>query len=176
MKKIGLILVFATLISTFSFGQKDAISSFFTDYMDDDRFTSVSIGPKLFSMVSKVTPEDMDPEVRDLIKNLERLRILTADLSDGMSYFNDAKKRINRSEYEELMVVKEGKNEEVLFLVKESGDVIRELLMISGSGDDFTLISFIGDIDLNVLSKLSKDLDIDGIEHFEDLEDNRKKN
>ena len=74
------------------------------------------------------------------------------------------------------MVVKEGRNEEVLFLVKEKGDIIYELLMISGSEDDFTLISFIGDIDLNVLAKLTKDLDIDGIEHFEDLEDNREKN
>jgi hypothetical protein len=176
MKRIGLLLVFATLISTFSFGQKDAIASFFGDYMDDDRFTSVSIGPKLFSMVSKVTPEDMDPEVRELINKLERLRILTADLDDGMSYFRDAEKRINRKEYEELMVVKEGRNEEVLFLVKEKGDIIYELLMISGSEDDFTLISFIGDLDLNVLAKLTKDLDIDGIEHFEDLEDNREKN
>ena len=170
MKKIGLILVFATLISTFSFGQNDAISTFFSDYADDDRFTSVSIGPKLFSMVSKVTPEDMDQDVRDLIANLDRLKILTADLSDGMSYFKDAEGRINRKEYEELMVVKEGKNEEVLFLVKEKNDVINELLMISGSDSDFTLISFVGKIDLNVLAKLSKDLDIDGIEHLEELE------
>ena len=176
MKKLGLILVFATLISTFSFGQNDAISSFFSDYADDDRFTSVSIGPKLFSMVSKVTTDDMDPDVKQLIDNLERLRILSADLDDGMSYFNDAKKRINRKEYEELMVIKEGKDEEVLFLVKEKNDVINELLMISGSGDDFTLISFVGIIDLNVLSRLSKDLDIDGIENFEDLEDKRGKN
>ncbi len=171
MKKIGLILVFATLISTFSFGQKDAISLFFSDYADDDRFTSVSIGPKLFEMVSKVTTEDMDSDVRKLINDLDRLRILSADVDDGMSYFKDATKRIDRNGYEELMVVKEGKDEEVLFLVKEKGDIITELLMISGSQDDFTLISFVGIIDLNVLAKLSKDLDIDGIEHFEDLED-----
>ncbi len=173
MKKIGLIVVFATLISTFSFGQNDAIGKFFSDYVDDDRFTSVQIGPKLFQMVSKVTPEDMDPEVRELINKLDNLRILTADLNDGMSYFRDAAKRIDRKDYEELMVVKEGKEEEVLFLVKEKNDIITELLMISGSSSDFTLISFVGDIDLNVLARLSKDLDIDGMEHMEDLEDKR---
>jgi len=172
MKQIGLILLFATLISNVSFGQKDAIASFFSQYMEDDEFTSVFISPKLFKMVSKVAPDDMDPEVRTLISNLEGLRILSTDTSNGMKLYREAKSKIDTKGYEELMSVRDGPNEEVLFLVKEKGDIITELLMISGSSDDFTMISFIGDIDLAVLSKLAKDLDIDGMENFEDLDKN----
>ena len=173
MKKIGLILLFATLISTFSFGQKDAIASFFSQYMDDDQFTSVFVNPKLFKMISKIAPEDMDPEVRDLISKLEGLRILSLENGNGMAYYKEAKAKINTKGYEELMSVREGNGEEVLFLVKENGNVIQELLMISGSSTDFNMISFMGDIDLNVISKLSKNLDIEGMEHFEDVKDKR---
>lgn len=172
MKQIGLILLFATLISTnVSFGQKDAIASFFSQYMEDDDFTSVFISPKLFKMVSKVAPDDMDPEVKDLISNLKGLRILSTDTSDGMKLYREAKSKINTKGYEELMSVRDGPNEEILFLVKEKGDIISELLMISGSSDDFTMISFIGNIDLATLAKLSKDLDIDGMEHFDKIDE-----
>ena len=60
----------------------------------------------------------------------------------------EAKSKINTKGYEELMSVRKGNGEEVLFLVKESGDMISELLMISGSRDEFNMISFMGDINL----------------------------
>ncbi len=173
MKKLGLILLFATLISTYSFGQKDAIATFFSQYMEDDRFTSVFVNPKLFKMISKVAPEDMDPDVKHLIANLDGLRILSLEDGDGMSLYREAKSKINTKGYEELMSVRKGNGEEVLFLVKESEDMISELLMISGSRDEFNMISFMGDINLNVISRLSKDLDIDGMEHFREVEDKR---
>lgn len=173
MKKISVILLFATLISTSTFGQKDAIASFFKQHMEDERFTTVFISPKLFSLVSKVTPDDMDPDVKHLIDNLEGLRILSTEGEGCMRLYKEAKSKIDTKGYEELMVIREGKDEEVLFLVKETGDIISELLMISGSATDFSMISFIGDIDLAVLARLSKDIEIDGMEHFEDIKDER---
>lgn len=115
----------------------------------------------------------MDPDVRHLIANLDGLRILSLEDGDGMSLYSEAKSKINTKGYEELMSVREGNGEEILFLVKESGDIISELLMISGSSDEFNMISFMGDIDLNVIARLSEDLDIDGMEHFEEVEDKR---
>lgn len=171
MKQIGLVLLFATLISNTSFGQKDAIASFFSQYMEDDDFTSVFISPKLFKLVSKVAPEDMDADVKKLISNLEGLRILSTDTQDGMKLYREAKSKINTKGYEELMSVRDGPGEEILFLVKEKNDIITELLMISGSSSDFSMISFIGDIDLAVLARLSKDIDIEGMEHFEKIEE-----
>ena len=170
MKRIGLILLFATLISNVSFGQKDAIASFFSQYMEDENFTSVFISPKLFKMVSTIAPEDMDADVKNLIANLQGLRILSTESSDGMKFYREAKSKINTKGYEELMSVRDGPGEEVLFLVKEKGDVISELLMISGSKDDFTMISFIGNIDLAVLARLAKHIDVDGMEHFENID------
>ena len=42
--------------------------------------------------------------------------------------------------------------------------------MLSGAGKDFFLMSLIGDIDLNKISKLSKSLDVDGIENLDKLD------
>jgi hypothetical protein len=58
------------------------------------------------------------------------------------------------------------KDDDVHFMIKANGNIIRELLMISVSEDGFTLLSFVGDIDLNKLSKLSSDMGIKGMENL----------
>jgi len=39
-----------------------------------------------------------------------------------------------------------------------------------GSPDEFVLVSILGKIDLDKISQLSKQLDIDGVEHLEKIE------
>lgn len=174
MKKFSLILVIVLGFAGLSFGQ-DAIAKYFEKYMDNEDFTMVYISPKMFQMVAKVTPEDMDPEVKDVINNLKGLRILTTEHNSG-TFYKEAKSMINTKEYEILMTVRdEGQNVE--FLVKDTGDVINELLLLVGGGDDeFVLMSFVGNIDLNKIAKLANNIDIDGMEHLKNLEDKEDKN
>ena len=73
------------------------------------------------------------------------------------------------SVYEELMAVKEGKDE-TRFLVRQKGDRISELLVISGGPGSNTLISIRGDIDLKSLAQLSDDFGIEGLENLEKME------
>ncbi len=70
------------------------------------------------------------------------------------------------SAYEELMSVKEGRNT-TKFLIKQKGDIISELIMISGGPSDNTLISIRGDLDLKSLSELSKETGIDELKGLE---------
>jgi Domain of unknown function (DUF4252) len=60
----------------------------------------------------------------------------------------------------------------VRFMVKDDGKVIRELLMIAVDADGFTMMSFVGDIDLDKLSRLSSDM---GIKGMEDLKNAKRK-
>ena len=57
------------------------------------------------------------------------------------------------------------------FLVKDDGPKVKELLLLVGGADSFVLMSFVGDIDLKQISKLSKSMDIEGLEHLEELEE-----
>ena len=86
MKKILLTVAVMIGFAGASFGQSDAIEKYFEKYMDDEQFTVVYISPKMFNMISKITPEDMDPEVKDVINNLKGLRILTTETNTSDFY------------------------------------------------------------------------------------------
>jgi hypothetical protein len=172
MKKLCFIL-FATLIYSSAFSQLDAIERYFEKYQDDDRFTTVYVSPKLFSMVSKVAQSEVKDEVLEVIKDLRGLRILTTEENPN-AFYKEAIKTINTKEYEILMTVKD-KEQNIRFMVKEgANDIINELLLLVGGEDDFVLMSFVGNIDLNKIAKLAETLDIDGAEHLGKLakEDN----
>lgn len=167
MKKVLLLLpllFFAAILSA----QNDAINRFFSQYMDDERFTVVFVSPKMFNIVSKISTDDEDWEnFREVIGGLKGLRVLTADsIADGMKLYKEALDKVPATEYEELVTVRDGK-ENVRIWVKDSGNIINELLLLVGSPDQFVLLSLAGKIDLDKISSLSKGLDIDGVKHLE---------
>lgn len=167
-------LAFSILILSFGMAnaQVDAISKYFDQYMEDDDFTVVFVSPKMFQLLGKLDTSGLnDREAEDVlgvIKDLRGLRVLTTE-KNANSFYKEAMNKINTKEYETLMTVR-SKGDNVRFLVKDSGDVIDELLLLVG-GDTFTMISFVGKIDLNKISKLSKSLDIKGMEHLDELEE-----
>lgn len=170
MKQIFLLFICLVISAASANGQIDAIEKYFDKYVEDERFTVVYVSPKMFQMVAKVASEDMDQDAKDVISNLKGLRILTTE-ENTEAFYEEAKKKINTKEYEVLMTVRD-EGENVQFLVKDTGDVIHELLLLVGGSEDFVLMSFVGDIDLAKISKLAANMDIDGAEHLEKLGDN----
>jgi len=168
MKNYILSLLMVTLPLAM-FAQNDAISTYFSKYQNDEDFTSVFISKKMFSMIAKIDPEDMDEDTRDVFNNLEGLRVLSTDFN-GTSLFKESMNTLNANSYEVLMTVQDN-DSDVQFLVKEgSGDRIKELLLLVGGVDGFTMISFIGNLDIDKLSKMSGDIEIGGLEHLKNLE------
>ncbi|MEM9053036.1 MAG: DUF4252 domain-containing protein, partial [Bacteroidota bacterium] len=99
------------------------------------------------------------------------IRIITTDSEDSKV---DYKKAINKvgSDYELLMSVDE-KDEKVRFFVREEGDDISELFMIVGGEGNLFLMSISGLIDLDKISKISKNMDIGGMDYLENLDENK---
>ncbi|MDZ4749426.1 MAG: DUF4252 domain-containing protein [Saprospiraceae bacterium] len=168
MKSICFSFLAVLFTSLSSFAQEDAITKYFNKYMDDEKFSVVYISPKMFSMVSKIEIEDMEPELQEVIKSMKGLRILHTE-QNALQYYNDALKTINTSEYELLMTAR-GEGENVRFMVKDNGDIVEELLMMVGGNENFALLSFIGNIDLKKIGKLAKALDIDNMQYLENLD------
>lgn len=163
--KYGILIVAFLAMSFQGFSQNDAITKYFNKYVEDTSFTVVYISPKMFEMVSKLTENEVDPEVQQVIKDLKGLRVLVKE-SDGTKYYNEATKTLNIKSYDELMTVRDG-NQNVRFVIKDNGNFIEELLLLVGSPDEFVMISFIGKIDLDKIAKLAKSADIEGLEHLE---------
>lgn len=144
--------------------QNDAISTYFKKYVDDDRFSTVFISPKMFDLVQTMGV-DMDLDdveaaaIKDVVNNMKSIRILTSD-TDGKSLYKEAAGIISGGKgYETLMTVKEKAGSNVQFMVKDGDQegVIRELLLLVGGEDsEFVLMSFIGDINLKNIGKLAK--------------------
>lgn len=171
MKKLMILLGILFLVQIASYGQADAISSFFDKYLEDERFTVVYISGKMFSMISRLDSDDEDfDEFKEVTEKLKGLRILITD-EDAYNFYQEAINTINTKDgYELLMTVRTKKGNRVEFVVKETGNKIDELLLVSGGKDhDFVLMSFVGDIDLDKISKLSRAIEIDGIENLEEL-------
>lgn len=165
---LSFFLFFAVAVASASAQNGDAISRFFSQYTDDERFTVVYISPKMFQMVSKIETSDPDWEkMRDVVKDLGGLRVLTADsITNGTQLYREALAKIPTGEYSELLTVRDGK-ENVRIWIKDSGNVIHELLLLVGAPDEFVMLSFTGKIDLDKISTLAKTLDIEGAEHLE---------
>lgn len=158
-------LAIAMFVSLSVSAQSDAIERFFKDYQESEDFTVVYVSPKMFKMVSKVTDESEDKELASIVKDLKGLRILTTKKTPNKIY-TEANRRLNIKEYEELVTVKE-KESNIRFITKESNGQISELLLLVGGKEEFVLMSFVGNIDLNKIGKLAKKLDIDGAEHLD---------
>ena len=155
------------LLGTGVFAQDDAIGKFFSKYVEDSRFTVVSISPKMFRLMSKVNWDTIPSDVKQTVSHLTSLRILSTETTPA-AFYKEAMARIDRKEYEELITVRSDKDD-VRFMVKEQGDVIHELLMIAVDKDSFTMMSFVGIIDLDKLSRLSSDMGIKGMENLKNI-------
>lgn len=170
MYKSGL-LALALMMGTGAFAQDDAIGKFFGQYLDDSRFTVVSVSPKMFGLISNIKLDSASPDIQQTVRKLQSLRILSTEVTPRV-FYKEALAKIDRTQYEELITVRD-KDDDTHFLVREEGHTIHELLMISVDANEFTLLSFVGDIDLASLSKLSTDMNIKGMEHLKDAKKNK---
>lgn len=161
--------IITTLVLLFTmqgvFAQNNAIEKYFQKYEDQESFTSVYVSEYMFSLFADIDVEDAaDKEVMEILKGLKSLQVLTTD-ENGKQYYEEAIQLIDEKEYKLLMKVKDG-DTNIRFLIKKEGNVVKELLLFVG-GDEFVLLSIMGNINLNKISKLAKHMDIEGMEHLD---------
>lgn len=170
MKQLFFLLIFLGATTFSASAQNDAITRFFEQYMEDERFTVVYIAPKLFHLAAKIETDDEDwNNIREVVKDLGGLRVLAADsISDGVAMYKSALSKVPVGEYSELLTVRD-KDEHVRIWTKDSGNIIEELLLLVGKPTEFVMLSFTGKIDLDKISELSKVLDVKGADSLEKI-------
>ncbi|MEM8909552.1 MAG: DUF4252 domain-containing protein [Bacteroidota bacterium] len=171
----SIIVVVLSLMSYSLVAQSDAISTYFEKYLEDERFSSIYISPKMFNLIAKldleVLEEDDEAIILDVLGDLMGLRLLSTEI-DPVKFYEEAVSTIDVENYDLLMSVRD-EGENVRFWMKENGELINELLLMVGEEDEFLLVSFVGDIDLNKISRLAKVIEIDGVRHLNKLDDDR---
>ncbi len=176
-KKVILMMAIVFALPTLLAAQSPA-DALFDKYSGQDGYTSVYITQHMFSLFADVETEEDESGFIDLVKNLDRIKILAVDdeskeLNLEVNFYEEIMNDFPEGVYDELMVVKK-KDQDVRFYVLKEGNKIVELLMIVGGVEDNALISIQGDIDLKTISKLSKTMNIDGMENLEEIENNEE--
>ncbi len=171
MKKITLILL-AVLICNIGFSQNNAVTKHFSTYQKSKDFTKVSVTSKMFSLFADIDTED--PDQKELIEAMSKLKGIKAVMNEktenSAELYATAIQTISKdSNYEELMSIEDA-SENVMFMVNDNGGVINELLMIMGGQKQFMVMSLYGEIDLSQMARLSRVLNIKGMEQFQALE------
>jgi len=189
MKKSLIVFAFAILLMPLT---AMAQSDIFEKYSDNDNVTYASIKPKMFQMLAKINVQTDDKESQDFMNMAKSITSFKTLATDDKAVAADISKWVkSRSgSLEELMeikddgvvvkfYVKEGRNEdhvaELLMFVNGLDALIKDSdITINGKkrGMESVLVSFVGDIDLNQLSKLINAFDLPG---GKELENKNKK-
>ena len=160
----------------YSVAQSSPLEKIFAKYSGREGYTIVTVSHTMFTMFSAVADDKNDKDFKDITGKLNSIRILSVDTKPGLNAGNDFYRELVRSlsapVYEELMAINDG-GEQVKFLVRKNGDRIYELVMITG-GPDACLIAMDGDIDLKQVSKLSKSMNLKGLDHLKDVDKKNK--
>ena len=169
MKRIQILIV--VLLTGFITKAQSPADELFDKYSGKEGFTTVYISKYMFDLFSNI--ESTDPEAKEMkevINKLTGIKIISSEKKDeSVNFYKEMKKKIASGGYKELMVVKE-ENQDVQFLVKDNDGKISELLIVvSGDGDN-VLISIQGDINMKSISKLSKAMNIEGMEQLENID------
>lgn len=167
MKKISL-LTMALLISLFVVAQQSAVDKLFEKYEGKDGFTIVSINKGMFDMLKDMDPEDEDLRALAQIEYVKVLAVEDDEMIKGVNFYDEIMKSLNVEEYEELLTVKQS-DQDVKILVKQTGSIIKELLIVVGGADN-ALVYIKGNIQLKDLSGLSNGFPMHGLEALKALE------
>lgn len=175
MKKITMIVAALMLMLTgANVKAQSPTDALFDKYGANDGFTTVHVTKELFSLFAEVTQEaegDDMQELNKVVQGLDYIRILMLEDTLQTRQLKDFKNELNSVQlkgFSELMTVNEG-GESVKFMIRKNGKNINELLLIINQPNEAGFISITGNIDLKTIAKLSKSMNIDGMENLEKI-------
>ena len=158
------------LVSMSLQSQNTAVDRHFQDYRHDERYTHVSVSSKMFELFVNFEREDKtEQQIIETISKLQGLKVLMGSgISDAEEVYESISMR-PFSDMEELMNISDS-NKSFRFFISERDEMIRELAMVGYEGTQVFILSLIGDIDLKEIAALSKKMDLEGFEHFENID------
>lgn len=165
-----ILLCLLALIPVFGISQTHFISEFYDHYKDQDQVSHIDIQGWLLKL--KINAEEAEGADK-IIDKITQLRILTMDDGNLVTpkEYQKLLKNMRQNGFEELFRVREGHEDMGLYIREENKKVTNVLLTVHGQ-DNFILLSLEGLLKFSDLNDLH--LDIEGLEHFENLPDKKE--
>jgi hypothetical protein len=174
MKKLMLHLVcMAFLMFPLLLNAQSPIDKVFDKYTSQDGFTTVNISKELFQMMMQIGQGDSKDtsmmEMKKMMEQLTGLKVLTfsfdsTKMSKAVSVYNEFAGVFPANQYKELMTVNEGRQNIKFMTKQDASGKISEMVMLMKDKTEVAVLSLTGNIDLSTVSKLSKGMNIKGME------------
>jgi len=149
------------------------IDKVFEKYAGQDGFTTVNISKEMFQMFMQIgqgdTKDTNTVEMKKMMEQLTGLKVLTfsfdsSKIARAVAVYNEFAGVFPAGSYKELMTVNEGRQNIKFMTKQEAGGKITEMVMLMKDKTEVAVISLMGNIDLSTVSKLSKGMNIHGME------------
>ena len=184
MKILKLTLTIAAFLALSSLANAQSpFDKFYEKYSTQEGYTAVKISKELFQMFASMGDDKSDSstlEMKKVMDQLSGMKVLSCkpdSLKPGKAtaFYNEATALFANPAYKELMTVNDGGNN-VRFLTKQDGKgKISEMVMMAKGKDEIVVLNLTGQIDLSTISKISKSMNIHGMEHLKDMKEGHKK-
>jgi hypothetical protein len=175
------IVLFISFISLLQLTAQN--TSPFDKFEDYDEVTAVVVNKKAFSMLRKIAEDNEEnAEFREMVGGLEMLKVFTTeDKATAIEMRETFNAYLKKGKLEELMRVKdEGQMVKIFVREGKDEDHVSEFLMMvdglnknNGEEPEFVIISIIGDIDLNNISKLTSQMNLPAGDQIKKVERKR---
>lgn len=182
MKKM--VLVLFAISSLITKGQ-----SIFDSYANNEEVSYISISPKMFEMLGKMSVSTSDPEAEEFLKMVQSISnfkvLISANGTISGEMFQWFQAQAQEKDLEELITVRDN-GSDIHFYVKKGNreNFVEQLLMFaykksrdkkattSGKEIESVLMLLEGKIDLNQISKLTEKMDLPGSEQLKKVRKN----
>lgn len=160
--KLYIIAIGLALSPLFLVAQSKSIANFMEQFSDQSDGTSISLQGFSLNLVANFTKKNTSSEV---VSKINQLRMLAFSENTPVTNTDVRQllRQMKKDQFEELIEFRhEGKN--VRFMIRDKGDWITHIVMLSKSEDSFVLISLEGKVHMDELDDLN--INLDGGEPF----------
>jgi hypothetical protein len=179
MKKLTLNMIcFILLAIPAMMNAQSPIDKVFEKYAGQDGFTSVNISKEMFQMLMQMGQGDSKDtsavEIRKMMEQLTGLKVLTytfdsVKIARAVSVYNEFAGVFPAGSYKELMTINEGRQNIKFMTRSDASGKITEMVMLMKDKTEVAVLSLTGNIDLSTVSKLSKGMNIHGMENLKKI-------
>jgi len=185
MKKMILrVICMAFLVLPLLTHAQSPIDKVFEKYAGQDGFTTVNISKEMFQMLMQMGQGDSKDtnmvEMKKMMEQLTGLKVLTfsfdsTKISKAVSVYNEFAGVFPAATYKELMTINEGRQNIKFMTKQDASGKINEMVMLMKDKTEVAVLSLTGVIDLSTVSKLSKGMNIHGMENLKKIGSQHKK-
>ncbi len=143
------------LASNASFSQGTPLQNFIDKYKNESAFSYAFLSKDMFDVAVKQGVEESDlKKLHNVVRNIGSLSILVADSTrTAGALYKEALSAVPEQDFDPLLTVKDGKDR-VRIWVREEAAVLRDLVLLVGTAEEFVLVCFSGNLELNNLTEL----------------------